>query len=68
MDRKQIEERIREIEAEQEHNRILQQIATLENELYDMDVEAIESSVHNGYRTPQEGEQEIERRKKKYFG
>lgn len=63
-----MEERIREIEAEQEHNRILQHIAALENDLYDMDASAIDSSVENGYRTPQEGEDEKERRKRKYFG
>lgn len=68
MAKKDILKRLQALQKEQETNRLLKRLAELENQLYEMDVESMEYDVEKGYRTRESAEQQLLKRRKKYFG
>lgn len=68
MAKKDILKRLQALQEEQETNRLLKRLAELENQLYEMDVESMEHDVEKGYRTRESAEQQLLKRRKKYFG
>lgn len=68
MEKKEILKQLQALQEEQETNQLLKHIAELENQLYELDVVSMTWEVDKGYRTKQFAAQELERRRKRYFG
>lgn len=61
-------QRLQALQDEKEANKIKKRLAELENELYEMDVDAMKYEVERGLRTRESAEAELGKRRKKYFG
>ncbi|AQX56047.1 hypothetical protein [Priestia flexa] len=66
-DKSAILQRIKALNEEKEVNAINKRLAELHNRLYEMDVDSMEYDVKHGYKTREEADNELIRRRKKYF-
>lgn len=66
--KKDIIERLQVLQKEKEAIALHKRIAEIENELYKMDVEALNYEVEKGIRTQESAEKELVIRRNKYFG
>ncbi|MCQ6277301.1 hypothetical protein JMM81_20725 [Bacillus sp. V3B] len=67
-DNNEILKRIQALNEEREVNAINKRLVELQNQLYEMDIESMEYEIKRGFRTHEEAEKELARRRKDYFG
>jgi translation initiation factor IF-2 len=59
--------RIQALTKEKEANRLNKRLAELTNQLYEMDIDAMDYEVNKGYMTRKEADDELARRRNLYF-
>lgn len=67
MTKKDVLKRIEALQREKEMNEINKRLAELTNQLYDMDVEAMQYEVDRGLISRESADKELRRRREKYF-